>query len=74
MISPQLSSKILTCVDCSTPFIGECQRCPACHSQHVVDSARGSSSIWHGLVAWFLLAELLVIGGILLAIAVKGCL
>jgi hypothetical protein len=73
MISPQLSPKILTCVDCSMPLIGKCQRCPACNSRHVVDSAR-SSSIWHGLVAWFLLAELLAIGGILLAIVVKGCL
>ena len=56
-------------------LIGECRRCPACHARHAVDIAGvGASSIWHGLVAWFLLAEILIIGGILLILAGRSCL
>jgi hypothetical protein len=79
--SPLLSSKISSCVDCSMSLIGECLRCPSCHAQQVgnnaeVDEAarvRSASSIWHVLLAWCLLVELMIICGILMILAVRGC-
>jgi hypothetical protein len=79
--TPLLSSKISSCVDCSMTLIGECLRCPSCHAQQEGDNSegdeaargRGVSSIWRGLLAWCLLVELLIICGILLILAVRGC-
>lgn len=28
------ATRISSCVDCATPIIGECLRCPSCHEQH----------------------------------------
>jgi hypothetical protein len=77
-----MTSPSKPCVDCGTSSV-EFQRCPTCQAQlakDVIPCCHGaaeakdvSSSIWHGLAAWTLLAEIMIIGGILLILAVRGC-
>ena len=49
----------------------------ACYEHHVADGDGDVKdvplSIWHSLAAWVLLAEIVIIGGILLVLAVRGC-
>ena len=42
-----VTSKVSTCVDCATTFIGERLRCPACHDLHaprVVTAHQGDAT------------------------------
>jgi hypothetical protein len=54
---------------------GEAKGAPPYQEGHVSDgeTKNVSPSIWHGLAAWTLLAEILIIGGMLLILAVRGC-
>lgn len=47
----------------------------SCYEHHVADSdgKEDPPSIWHSLAVWVLLAEIVIIGGILLILAVRGC-
>jgi len=59
------------CVDCETPIIGDRLRCPACHEDHAKSMSKASFA--RVLVAWVVIAEILVVVGCGLALVVKGC-
>lgn len=79
--------KISACVDCGTTIIGERLRCPACHEDHAADLLESSDAgevtiardsvekllIWQVLLAWFVLAQFITIGMILLILSGRGC-
>ncbi len=81
--------KVSFCEGCSIPLIGGCRRCLGCHDRQVAGTLRSdedaalpqvefpldrTSSIWRVLVAWFFVAEFLVVGAMLLILAGRGCL
>ena len=75
MTPPPVSSKVSSCAACAMPIIGGRSCCPACLERREVPRDLGTRrpSIWHGLVAWFFVVELLVIVILLILIAGKGC-
>ncbi len=55
------------CAGCARPFIEKSELCASC-------LAELSVSIWHNLLVRFVFVEFLIIVGILLILAVRGCL
>jgi len=82
-------NRVSSCVNCSTPIIGDRRHCAACHAKYgdeflageIVDDAvtlpRPRSprpiTVGQSLVAWLVIAQLFAAVVILLALAGKGC-
>ena len=85
-MSTRVSTRTSTCVDCTTPIIGDRLRCPACHDRHAADFSASDDattlprdriaapvSLWQALVAWLVLAQVFAVVVILLILAGRNC-
>lgn len=84
-----IANRVSSCVECSTPIIGDRRLCAACQARHgddflageVVDDAVTFSrprspnplSVWQSLAAWIVIAQLFTIVVIVLILAGRGC-
>ena len=72
--------KFSSCIDCSTPIIGERLRCSACHDQHseivlksVLPDQDRPLTLGEALLTWFVAVQFLAIAAILFLLLIKSC-
>lgn len=64
------TSKVSSCVDCTTPIIGDRPRCPACRHRH--DEAK-PNAVARSLVAFSVAVLIVAVAAALLFLAWRSC-